>query len=62
MCALNMWLFDLDARVEWGDTLAGKTWVRWMTRTGGFLWEYEPNEEQQEQRHEPEQGALPLAA
>ncbi len=59
MCALNMWLFDCDAVVDWGDTLAGTTWMRWEIRKGGFIREYEVKEEK---RQGPEQGALPWAA
>jgi hypothetical protein len=59
MCALNMLFFNLNAVVEWGNTLAFTTHTRWVIRKGGFIWEIEPKEEQ---RIEPVQGALPLAA
>jgi hypothetical protein len=39
MTALNMWLFDLDADIYHGDSLALKMFHVWNIRRGGFLYE-----------------------
>jgi type I restriction-modification system DNA methylase subunit len=39
MTALNMWLFDLNADIYHGDSLAMKYFHKWQIRKGGFLFE-----------------------
>lgn len=69
MCTLNMIFFDLNAVIDWGDTLAGKTFLRWVVCKGGYVYEIEPKEEAKQEDAKPEppptpsiQGALPFAA
>ena len=46
MTALNMWLFDLNADVYHGDSLALKFFHVWKIRKGGFIYEAEIDEKQ----------------
>jgi type I restriction-modification system DNA methylase subunit len=41
MTALNMWLFDLNADIFHGDSLAMKYFRVWKIRHGGFIYESE---------------------
>jgi type I restriction-modification system DNA methylase subunit len=45
MSALNMWLFDLDADIYHGDSLAMKYFHVWKIRKGGYIYESEITEE-----------------
>ena len=44
MTALNMWLFDLNADIYHGDSLAMKFFTVWKIRRGGFIYESEVKE------------------
>ena len=44
MTALNMWLFDLNADIYYGDSLAMKFFTVWKIRRGGFIYESEVEE------------------
>jgi len=44
MTALNMWLFDLDADIYHGDSLAMKYFRVWKVRRGGYIYESEITE------------------
>jgi len=41
MTALNMWLFDLNADIYHGDSLAMKYFRVWKVRRGGYIYESE---------------------
>ena len=45
MTALNMWLYDLNADIYHGDSLAMKFFHVWKIRQGGFIYESEVKEE-----------------
>jgi len=45
MTALNMWLFDLNADIYHGDSLAMKFFQVWKVRKGGFIYESEIDED-----------------
>jgi type I restriction-modification system DNA methylase subunit len=47
MTALNMWLFNLDADIYHGDSLALKMYQVWKIRKGGFIYEAEVKETEQ---------------
>jgi type I restriction-modification system DNA methylase subunit len=44
MAALNMWLFDLNADIYHGDSLAIRYFHIWKIRKGGFVYESEIDE------------------
>ena len=44
MTALNMWLYDLNADIYHGDSLAMKFFHVWKIRQGGFIYESEVRE------------------
>jgi hypothetical protein len=44
MTALNMWIFNLDADIYHGDSLALRMFHVWKIRKGGFLYESEITE------------------
>jgi hypothetical protein len=44
MTALNMWLFDLNADIYHGDSLAEKYFHVWKVRRGGYIYESEVKE------------------
>jgi hypothetical protein len=44
MTALNMWLFDLNADIYHGDSLAMKYFHVWKVRRGGYIYESEITE------------------
>ena len=39
MAVLNMWLFDLNAEITWGDALSLEIHKTWNIRKGGYVWE-----------------------
>ncbi len=39
MATLNMWLFDLNAEITWGDSLSLEIHKIWLIRKGGYVWE-----------------------
>lgn len=41
MSVINMWLFDLNAQITWGDSLTERYRTSWIVRKGGWVWEYE---------------------
>lgn len=55
MTALNMWLFDLEARVTCGNALSGTWHVGWKIRRGGFIYEVENNVPKETSQPVPEQ-------
>lgn len=59
MCAINMYLFDLNAIVLQGNTLTNEFSKEWQIRKGGFITEHDIT---RQIKTEPAQGVLPLAA
>lgn len=39
MAAINLWIFDLDGEIRYGDSLANKVHKIWKIRKGGFIFE-----------------------
>lgn len=46
MAAINMFLFNLNAEITWGNSLAMKSWKRWIVEKGGFVFEVDCKEEE----------------
>lgn len=42
MTALNMWLFNLNASIRCGNSLANTWDIGWEIRRGGYIWERYP--------------------
>ncbi|MEE9356468.1 MAG: N-6 DNA methylase [Methylococcaceae bacterium] len=53
MAVINMFLFDLNADIYWGNTLTMEFWKRWVIRKGGYVVELECKEEEGQQEHRP---------
>lgn len=39
MCVINMFLFDCNSVITWGDSLAMEEWQKWQTGKGGYITE-----------------------
>lgn len=60
MAVINMFLFDLNAEIYWGDSLRMELWKRWVVRKGGYVLELECKEEEAQQEHKPIPKSVPL--
>lgn len=49
MAVINMFLFDLNAEISWGNTLSMELWRRWVIRKGGYVFELECKEKETKQ-------------
>lgn len=41
MTALNMFMFDFNSVIYWGNTISGEMNKKWITQKGGFIYEME---------------------
>jgi type I restriction-modification system DNA methylase subunit len=48
MAALNMYIFDLNATIYWGNTLTMEFYTEWRIGKGGFMWEREIPKQERE--------------
>ncbi len=39
MAAINLWIFNLNGEIRWGDSLTNKINKRWIIRKGGYIYE-----------------------
>jgi type I restriction-modification system DNA methylase subunit len=46
MAAINLFIFDLNGEIRWGDSLANKINKCWIIRKGGFIFEDGGNQSQ----------------
>ena len=42
MTAINMWMFDLNSEITWGNSLIFENWKGWRTKKGGWIYEFTP--------------------
>lgn len=58
MTVINMLIFNLNAAIDWGNSLSDVVWTRWVVKKGNFLYEI-PGEEIKKQP-EKEKTETPL--
>ena len=46
MAVLNMFIFNLNAEIYWGNSLSHEMFKRWITRKGGFVFESDVEKEE----------------
>ena len=39
MCAINMWIFNLNAKIKLGDSLSNKFYKQYIIKKGGYIYE-----------------------
>lgn len=60
MAVINMFLFDLNAEIYWGNSLSLELWKRWIIRKGGYVFELECKEEEVKQVYRPVPKTAPV--
>lgn len=46
MTVINMYLFDLNSEITWGNSLSMKKFITWRTLKGGYIYEFVPQKKE----------------